>query len=475
MTSSSDHPPSPAPEVSNRGDSPVEDSLSLCIAQRDNMRAIFDSVADGIFTVDRDLRITNTNEAFNEMVKCPGGLGTFCAVSDLFRVEGEQISAVLARTLAGEKVQREEVEIRPVAGGTLLATLHAAPLLDAQGEVGGAVVVLHDVTRLKELENTLRRAYGREGLVGGNVRMREIYRLIDQLADNDVSVLITGESGTGKELVAAAIHSQSHRRDQPFVRVNCAALSETLLESELFGHVKGAFTGAIADRVGRFEAAHRGTIFLDEIGAISPEVQKRLLRVLQERSFERVGDDRTRPVDVRVIAATNADLQDLVERGLFREDLYYRINVVHLHLPPLRERREDIPLLAEHLLERHARRMGRSRMGFSPETLAVLMAYGWKGNVRQLENAVQRALVVCRGRVIHPEHLPPEILAAPGGTVSGKKASSPAATDPVMEETLRALERAGGRHGEAARLLGIHRSTLWRRLRRYGLDRRVRG
>ena len=452
-----------------------EDSLGLCMAQRDNMRAIFDSVADGIFTVDRSLRITNTNESFEAMVRCPKQLGSYCSVGDLFRVEGEQIAAVLAKTLRGLRVEREEVEIRPVAGGTLVATLHAAPLRDTEGKVGGAVVVLHDMTRVKELEDDLRRAYGREGLVGGNVRMREIYRLIDQLADNDVSVLITGESGTGKEVVASAIHSSSHRRSQPFVRVNCAALSETLLESEFFGHVKGAFTGAIRDRVGRFEAAHKGTIFLDEIGAVSAEVQKRLLRVLQERSFERVGEDRTRTVDVRVIAATNADLESLVARKLFREDLFYRLNVMHLHLPPLRERREDIPLLAEHLLQRHASRMHRSRMAFSPETLAVLMAREWKGNVRQLENAVQRALVVCRGRLIQPEHLPPEILSAQGGgrhapSSGGQQASS--ALDPILEDTLQAMEEAGGNQTLAARRLGIHRSTLWRRLKRHGLDKK---
>jgi DNA-binding NtrC family response regulator len=325
---------------------------------------------------------------------------------------------------------------------------------------------------MRSLEDDLRLASGPQGLVGKNVRMLEIYQLIDQLADNDVSVLITGESGTGKEVVASAIHARSHRRERPFVRVNCAALSETLLESELFGHVRGAFTGAIRDRKGRFEAAHRGTIFLDEVGAVSLEVQKRLLRVLQERQFERVGEEHTQEVDVRVIAATNADLKAMVVEGSFREDLYYRLNVVHLHIPALRERREDIPSLAEHLLKRHADSMGRGRMSFDAEALSLLMASRWEGNVRQLENAVQRALVVSRGRVIRPQHLPPEILKAAGASPAGGVPRDPNALSASQAELLRALAEADGNLGRAARKLGIHRTTLWRRLKKHGLRHR---
>jgi PAS domain S-box-containing protein len=442
------------------------------MAQRDNMRAIFDSVADGIFTIDTQLRVTNGNESFKEMIHCPEELKPSCTIAELFSVRGGALEVLLERTLQGERVRQEDVEIRPVSGGALVAALQAAPLLDTEGKVGGAVVVLHDVTRMRSLEDELRLASGPEGLVGRNVRMLEIYRLIDQLADNDVSVLITGESGTGKEVVASAIHARSHRRERPFVRVNCAALSETLLESELFGHVRGAFTGAIRDRKGRFEAAHRGTIFLDEVGAVSLEVQKRLLRVLQERQFERVGEERTQEVDVRVIAATNADLKQMVSDGSFREDLYYRLNVVHLHVPALRERREDIPALAEHLLRRHAEAMGRGRMSFDSEALSLLMAYRWEGNVRQLENAVQRALVVSKGRVIRPQHLPPEILRQAGGSHPGGSTSDPNTLSASQAELLRALEEADGKLGRAAQKLGIHRTTLWRRLKRHGLHSR---
>ena len=449
------------------------DALSLCMAQRDNMQAIFDSVADGIFTIDGELRVTNGNVAFKEMVRCPPDKAQGCVVGDLFRVEGEAVEAILRRTLAGDTLREQDVEIRPVAGGELLATLHTAPLTGPDGAIEGAVVVLHDVTRLRALQDDLRIAYGRGGMVGSNERMREIYSLIDQLADNDVSVLITGESGTGKEVVATAIHEASHRSDRPFIRVNCAALSETLLESELFGHVRGSFTGAIRDRVGRFEAAHRGTLFLDEIGAVNEVVQRRLLRVLQEREFERVGDEHTRKVDVRVLAATNADLKQLVIEGRFREDLYYRLNVVQIEIPPLRARREDIPLLAQHLLDRHVERMGRSSMSFDADALASLMAYSWEGNVRQLENAVQRALVVCRGRVVHREHLPPEILAETALTAPSSPAAPRASRATVeaaeVQVLLRALEKAGGNVGRAAELLGVHRTTLWRRLKRHGL------
>lgn len=448
------------------------DSLALCMAQRDNMRAIFDSVADGIFTIDTSLHVTNANESFQEMVRCPSELKASCAIADLLRVEGGALEELLGRTLKGERIRQEDVEIRPVKGGALVATLQAAPLHDEEGKVGGAVVVLHDVSRMRSLEDDLRLASGPQGLVGKNVRMLEIYQLIDQLADNDVSVLITGESGTGKEVVASAIHARSHRRERPFVRVNCAALSETLLESELFGHVRGAFTGAIRDRKGRFEAAHRGTIFLDEVGAVSLEVQKRLLRVLQERQFERVGEEHTQEVDVRVIAATNADLKAMVVEGSFREDLYYRLNVVHLHIPALRERREDIPSLAEHLLKRHADSMGRGRMSFDAEALSLLMASRWEGNVRQLENAVQRALVVSRGRVIRPQHLPPEILKAAGASPAGGVPRDPNALSASQAELLRALAEADGNLGRAARKLGIHRTTLWRRLKKHGLRHR---
>jgi PAS domain S-box-containing protein len=453
------------------------DTLELCVAQRDNMRAIFDSVGDGIFTVGSQLRIGNANQAFLKMIGLSELEATGRDPGELLRIRGASIREVLDRTLQGMAIRSLEVEILPPGAderGTLVALLSTAPLRDRDRLLSGAVVVLHDVTRLRALEDDLKLAYGRGGLVGSNVRMREIYDLVDNLADNDVTVLITGESGTGKELVASAIHEASHRSKGPFVPVNCAALSETLLESELFGHVKGAFTGAIRDRVGRFEAADRGTIFLDEIGSVSEVVQQRLLRVLQEREFERLGDTKSRSVDVRVIAATNADLRRRVEEGRFREDLYYRLNVVQIHVPPLRERREDIPLIAEHLLARHAEGMGRGSVSLSADALAALMAHPWEGNVRQLENAIQRALVVSRGRVIHAHHLPPEVLSAAPETAgeaggSGRGARFSRKDREEIAGLERALAQANGHHGRAAEILGIHRTTLWRRLKKHGL------
>ncbi|MBU1699867.1 MAG: sigma 54-interacting transcriptional regulator [Candidatus Eisenbacteria bacterium] len=446
-----------------------DQTLELCVAQRDNIRAIFDSVEDAIFTVDAACKIGNANQSFLRMIGIKEQDAIGKDPNDLLKLRYHSLRDVCDRTLGGEALHGLEVSITPPKGGTILAILSSAPLRDRERELGGAVIVLHDMTRLRALEEDLKRAQGRGKLVGNNVRMREIYELIDQLADNDVTVLITGESGTGKELVAGAIHGASHRSKGPFIRVNCAALSETLLESELFGHVKGAFTGAVNDRIGRFEAANEGTIFLDEIGSVSEAVQQRLLRVLQEREFERVGDTQTRKADVRVIAATNADLRRLVDERRFREDLYYRLHVVEINLPPLRERKEDIPVLAEHLLAQHTERMGRSATTISSDAMAALMACRWDGNIRQLENAIQRALVVVRGRVIHREHLPPELVGMGESEILGRSGSF-RHSDSEEADLRRALEEAGGDKGRAAEILGIHRTTFWRRMKKHNFE-----
>jgi DNA-binding NtrC family response regulator len=315
----------------------------------------------------------------------------------------------------------------------------------------------------------------REGdrLVGRHPAMIEVYKLLGHLAENRVSALILGESGTGKELIARAIHAHSPDAAEPFVAVNCTALPETLLESELFGHVKGAFTGATADRHGRFAQAGRGTLFLDEIGDTTPELQTRLLRVLQEREYYPVGADRPVRTDARVIAATHRDLEALVEQGRFRADLYYRLRVVELRLPPLRERLSDVPLLADHLVARAARALGRAQPLLSPQALELLGRHDWPGNVRELQNCLTRALVLATGGVIRPEHVAAGGARAPDAPHSADALPTLEAVE--REHVLRVLAATGGHKANAAQVLGISRPRLDRLLARYAGELRPAG
>jgi len=356
------------------------------------------------------------------------------------------------------------------------------------------------------LETTLSAEDVETGMVGRSEAMQAVFKLIGQLAASDATVLITGESGTGKELAARAIYTHSRRAQQPFLAINCAAIPETLLESELFGHEKGAFTGATTQRIGKFEQCHGGTLFLDEIGDMSPATQTKILRVLQSGEFERVGGNQPIRVDVRVIAATNRPLEKAVAEKKFREDLFYRLNVVRLHLPPLRERKEDLPLLVEYFLRKLSRASGRPRPGVAPETLALLTQHDWPGNVRELENVIQRALVVAKGDTLLPDDLPAELRNQARATpapatdaiapASGETPSVAVPTDiaplvralfewarqdgrrrllPAVERelVLQALRETHGNQLQAARLLGMTRATLRKRIERYGIRRQI--
>ncbi len=346
---------------------------------------------------------------------------------------------------------------------------------DNAGEPIGILASYRDQTRVLELEHRLGELQQFSGIIGHDHKMLEVFETIREVAATNVTVLIQGETGTGKELVAAAIHNESLRRVKPFVVVNCGALPEGTLESELFGHVKGAFTGAIRDKKGRFEIADGGTIFLDEVGELSPATQVKLLRVLQEGTFERVGGEKTVKTDIRVISATNRDLREMAAQGKFREDLYYRLCVMPVTLPPLRERRNDIPLLARHFLKLHAPRSDGRDVFLSHRALSALMDYDWPGNIRQLQNAVQFALVKCRQGPIDLEHLPPEITAAHRGRHQSRSFSRPEtygrmSTKLRAEHVSRALEETGGNKVQAARLLGVGRATLYRFLARHNLE-----
>jgi Nif-specific regulatory protein len=317
---------------------------------------------------------------------------------------------------------------------------------------------------LLRLRDEVEQKYTFENIIGKSPSMRRVFDLIEQVAETDATVLIQGETGTGKELVAKAIHYNSSRRNQPFIGVNCAALSETLLESELFGHEKGAFTGAIKQKLGRFDLANRGTLFLDEIGDIPLSTQAKLLRVLQERQFERVGGTETIRVDIRLISASNSDLSEAIRQGRFREDLYYRLNVVPIQLPPLRERREDIPLLAAHFVQRYAGEMGKRVEGIAPSAMDVLLRYHWPGNVRELENLIERAVVLCQEAQISVKHLMLLSQRREDRFLAEAQAQRLSEDDLTRRYARLILEEVGGNKKEACRILRINFRTLQRRL-----------
>ncbi len=436
---------------------------------------VIDTMADGLLVVDPDGIIVSTNRALEEITGYERAelIGRTCAALDFdgchkARAEG---GGKHCRLFADGQVRRCRCHLKRRDGTLLPVIKNAAVLRDDQGQVIGAVETLTDLSEvaareavITQLREELEEKDVFHGMIGRSPAMRRVFGLIESAAPSEAPVVIQGESGVGKELAAAAIHHLSPRRNGPFIRVNCSALNENLLESELFGHVKGAFTGAEKARQGRFEAASGGDVFLDEIGDLSPAIQLKLLRVLQEKEIERVGAHQPVRVDVRVISATNRDLAQLMAEGRFRADLYYRVAVIPIHLPPLRERREDIPLLVERLVRRLALRTGKDITGVSRPAMDLLASHAWPGNVRELINFLEYAFVLCPGGRIEPEHLPALRRDVPAG---------PAAPEPdraERERILDALRRSGGNKAQAARLLGMSRVTLWKRLKILGVS-----
>ena len=352
---------------------------------------------------------------------------------------------------------------------------NASVLHDKDGRIIGAVETMTDVTRMlrqKEEIEALRKTFnldeGYHGILGKSMVMQNLFELIDNVGRSDAPVMIQGQSGTGKELVARAIHEVSQRRDNSFVKVNCAALNENILESELFGHIKGAYTGADRNRIGRFEAAHGGTIFLDEIGDIPLSIQVKLLRVLEEKEIERVGDHHPIKVDVRIITATNKNLEDLTARGLFREDLFFRINVFPLFCPPLSERVEDIPFIVQRFIKRNSIQGGKKILGLSPDAMEILSEYSWPGNVRELRNVIEYAFVLCPGGAIGKHHLPPKLIK--NVEMPSKKRVGHGIDARARENFLQILQQAGGNQSEAARVMGVSRVTIWKKIKKFGID-----
>ncbi|MBL7204901.1 MAG: sigma 54-interacting transcriptional regulator [Desulfobacteraceae bacterium] len=437
---------------------------------RSNLEAIFRSVKDAIVTVDLETRVIEANKATENICGIAPKEIFGKAFSDGPYQCDKSCYAVLRDVLKNKKTIKEyRAECRHQHRPKQVVVLTSSPLLDRGGKFIGAVLVIRDITRLSNLERELRERHQFHNIIGKSRKMQDIYRLLTDLADMETTVLISGETGTGKELVAKALHYSGGRALKQLVVVNCAALSENLLESELFGHIKGAFTGATRDRQGRFQAANGGTILLDEIGDISPMIQLKLLRVLQEKEFERVGESTPLKVDVRVIAATNRNLKEKVRLGEFREDLYYRLNVMQIELPPLRERLEDIPLLVDHFCDLFNRSFKKKIDGISDEVLRTFMGYPWPGNIRELEHAIEHAFVLCRDRTITVDHLPSEIKEYS----KMKKPTSEKRPSEVSKEIQMALNKTGWNKAKAARLLGISRPTIYKKIQEYKLSKPV--
>lgn len=429
---------------------------------------ILDSVADGVFTIDEKGEITFFNRAAEEITGFTQeeALGHNCF--DIFRANICQTNCALKETIkTGGEIINLPINIINKDGKELPISVSTAVLRDERGRIIGGVETFRDLSAIEELRKELRQRYTFQDIVSKNHRIQEIFQILPDIAESNSTVLVQGPSGSGKELFAKAIHTLSLRKDKPFVKVNCGALPDNLLESELFGYVKGAFTDAKKDKPGRFALADGGTIFLDEIGDMSPALQVKLLRVLQDREYEPLGGISTARVDVRVVTATNRDLVTLVQSRQFRDDLYYRLNVVKIDLPPLSRRREDIPLLVEHFLETFNLKTGKNLSRVSQEVTAFLMRYEFPGNVRELENIIEHAFVMCKGDMIELRHLPTELLDRSKGVLSQEKEVDRPLQLAEAESIRKALERNRGNRLRTARELGIDRSTLWRKIKRY--------
>ncbi len=441
---------------------PVFDPASPCCT-------ILRSIGEGVFTIDLEKRITFFNRAAESITGflSQEAMGQYCF--DVFRSDVCQVNCPLDAAIASEEAVREcAAVIINKSGRQISISLSADLLKDQNGNVVGAVEVFRDQSIVESLRETISNRYNLSGIISKNNRMQEIFEILPDVAESESTVLIQGPSGSGKEILANTIHDLSPRRERPLIKINCSAIPDTLLESELFGYVSGAFTDAKKNKKGRFALADRGTLFLDEVGDTSPAMQAKLLRVLEERQFIPLGGTVPVKVDVRIIAASNRDLKTLIDEGKFREDLYYRINVIGIGLPSLDERREDVPLLIEHFIKRLNSLKGKDIAGMSEETMGILMNHRYPGNIRELENIVEHAYVLCRGRLIEPRHLPADFLSEAGDACRGLLGVK-ALDSSEIAIISQALRKYGGNKVLASRELRIGRSTLWRKMKKYDL------
>ena len=444
-------------------------------------KTVVETMQEGLMLVDQKGTIEFVNRAFEKIIgyTLEEVRGKSCEVFQCdrcftARAKGKNKYCALFKQ---EQASSSECVFRRKDGSPVHLLKNAAVIRDELGRVMGGVETMVDLSRVMEkekiivnLRQQLNHQEGFHGIVGTSPVMRQVLDLANSAAHSDAPLVIYGESGTGKEILAGAVHRISQRSEGPFIKVNCAALNDNLLESELFGHVKGAFTGAEYSRIGRFEAASGGSIFLDEIGDLPLSTQTKLLRVLQEKEIERVGDHRPVKIDVRIIAATHKDLQELIREGLFREDLYYRIGVIPIYLPPLRERMADIPLLVESFIKRIGERTGKKITGITRSGLEELLQYGWPGNIRELMNAIEYAFVLCPGGMIEPKHLPQHLRKEPIPMRRQQGTPVNIYQDTRRRQLIEALEAAGGNQTRAAKILGVSRVTVWKWMARYGIQ-----
>jgi PAS domain S-box-containing protein len=431
---------------------------------------IFESISDGVFTTDRDCRITSFNKAAEAIsgFSRDEAIGQYCF--DIFRSDVCQSRCPLRHTLKnGEEHRNVRANIISREGKNVPIAVSTTVLYDNRGRARGAVEFFHDLSQLESLRAHITRLKQFEDLISSNQQMQRIFGLLPEIAESECNVLIQGPSGSGKELIAQAIHNLSPRKENPYIKLNCAALPETLLESELFGYVKGAFTDAKRDKPGQFLLAHGGTLLLDEIAEMPLALQVKLLRVLNNGEFHPLGSTASYFSDARIICATNANLEECVRQGRFRDDLFYRINVIGVQIPPLKDRLEDLPLLIDFFIQKFSSKRGRAIQGVSPEVLKLLRRYDFPGNVRELENIIEHAFVLCHEETIEVYHLPPKVVAAIEEKEARHNGNGLAAgsEEAIIRETL--LRHLGNRD-KTARELGMHRATLWRKIKKYGIE-----
>jgi PAS domain S-box-containing protein len=453
--------------------SPLADLINRIDYEERSLKLILDNLDLGIFTVNRGGHITFFNKAAELLTGYSRREVLGKSSAELFGQNSLNVPNLLHQAAADEDLRRSVRSLMTTRDGVKVPVrADYLPLRNESRQVVGGLATLHDLTLVQQLNEVISERYSLHNMIGREPAMQRVFELARMVSGSDATVIIEGPTGTGKDLLAKVIHSQSRRAERPFVKVNCAAVPENLLESEFFGYVKGAFTGAERNKPGRFQLADGGTIFLDEIGDLPLSLQAKLLRVLEDREFYPLGSRQTVKVDVRIISATNLNLEQMVARGRFREDLFYRLNVMRIELPPLRQRRADIPLLIRHILRRLSAARASRVTGISKAAFEVLLNYPYPGNVRELENILEHALIVCQGEEIRRQHLPGYVQTTDRRLAPVSPVTVVPGAGDEDEDRMRireALRLSDGRRNQAARLLGIDRTTLWRRIKRLGL------
>ncbi|MBL1214046.1 MAG: sigma 54-interacting transcriptional regulator [Ignavibacteriae bacterium] len=442
------------------------------LEEKNKLETIFNSLLEGTFTINTEWEITS----FNQSAESITGYSVAEAIGKKYwkvfpSEEGNEDPQLKAFIAEHQKELLRETNIIRKDGSRTLVRINSAPLMNTAGEKIGRVVTFEDISLMKNLSDHIEERFHFKNIIGRSKAMLKVFDMMENVITTDSTVLVTGQSGTGKEIIARAIHLNSERKTEPFIAVNCTSFAETLLESELFGHEKGAFTGAIKSKPGRFELAGNGTLFLDEVGDIPLPIQVKLLRVIENRQFERVGGTKSLNLNARIICATHRNLETEIEQGNFREDLYYRINVINIHLPPLYERKDDIPTLVNYFIQKFNTKFNKEINHISSDALKVITHYKWPGNIRELENVIEHAFVVCRDETIETEHLPEKLQnlferLVNNNVSSNTKSLLELAEKQIVEET---LERFNGNRTETADALGIEKTTLWRKMKKFKL------